>query len=116
LLNGTHNRAIRAAKPKDKDDKLAHEKGLYLLVTKSGSKLFKLKYRIHGKEKKLSIGAYPEISLKQAQEQADLARHQVANNKAPSALKVAANKLDKLSSDNSFKAIALEWFILIHLL
>ena len=65
------DRAIRAAKPKDKDYKLAHEKGLYLLVTKSGSKLFKLKYRIHGKEKKLSIDAYPEVSLKQVQGQTD---------------------------------------------
>jgi len=104
------DRTIRAAKPKEKDYKLAHEKGMYLLVTKAGSKLFKLKYRVHGKEKKLSIGAYPETTLKEAIIEADKARHKVAKNQDPSALKVAAKKLEKLSSDNSFKAIALEWF------
>jgi len=104
------DRAIKAAKAKDKDYKLAHEKGMYLLVTKAGSKLFKLKYRVHGIEKKLSIGSYPQISLKQAQEQADIARHQVNEGKDPSALKVAAKELDKLNNDHTFKGIALEWF------
>jgi hypothetical protein len=56
---------IRAAKAGDKDRKLTDEKGLYLLVSTSGSKLWRLKYRFAGKEKKLALGAYPEISLKE---------------------------------------------------
>jgi len=52
--------AVRLAKAGDSDRKLADEKGLYLLVTATGSKMWRLKYRIGGKEKKLALGAYPE--------------------------------------------------------
>jgi hypothetical protein len=58
--------AIRLAKAESNDRKLADSKGLYLLVTVSGSKLWRLKYRIDGKEKKLALGSYPEVGLKQA--------------------------------------------------
>jgi hypothetical protein len=68
---------IRAAKPGDKDRKLTDEKGLYLLVSSSGSKLWRLKYRFAGKEKKLALGGYPEISLKEARLKAEDARRQV---------------------------------------
>jgi hypothetical protein len=51
--------AIRKAKPASKEWKLADERGLYLLVTPNGSKLWRLKYRFGGKEKKLAIGQYP---------------------------------------------------------
>lgn len=71
LLTDTH---IKAAKPREKDWKLADEKGLYLLVRSSGSKLWRLKFRHFGKEKKLALGAYPEVGLKEARRQRDLAR------------------------------------------
>lgn len=58
--------AIRAAKPGDKDRKLTDEKGLYLLGRPTGSKLWRLKYRYGGQEKKLVLGSYPEIRLKEA--------------------------------------------------
>jgi hypothetical protein len=75
---------IRAAKAGDKDRKLTDEKGLYLLVSTSGSKLWRLKYRFAGKEKKLAFGAYPEISLKDARLKAEDARRQVMNGVDPS--------------------------------
>lgn len=53
---------IRQAKPRDADWKLADGKGLYLLITKQGSKLWRLKYRFSGKEKKLSLGAFPTLA------------------------------------------------------
>ena len=53
---------VRLAKAGGVDRKLADEKGLYLLVTVTGSKLWRLKYRINGKEKKLSLGSYPVIA------------------------------------------------------
>lgn len=56
--------AIRAAKAGEKDRKLADGRGLYLLITPSGSKLWRLKFRTDGKERKLSLGRYPELSLK----------------------------------------------------
>ena len=58
--------AIRLAKAGDTDRKLADGKGLYLLVTATGSRLWRLKYRIDGKEKKLALGAYSEVGLKEA--------------------------------------------------
>lgn len=63
--------AIRAAKPRTKEWKLADEKGLYLLVTPAGGKLWRLKFRHNGREKKLSLGQYPEISLAQARKLRD---------------------------------------------
>ncbi|MBR9886482.1 MAG: integrase arm-type DNA-binding domain-containing protein [Oceanospirillales bacterium] len=104
------DRAIKAAKAQNKDHKLSDEKGLFLLVTKTGSKLFKLKYRFHGKEKKLSFGAYPDISLREAREKRDDARKLLANGIDPSAQKKAVKAADKLNTENSFQALALEWF------
>ena len=62
------NTAIINAKARDKNYRLYDEKGLYLEVTKSGGKLWRLKYRFGGKEKRLAIGSYPERSLKVARE------------------------------------------------
>lgn len=101
--------AVRSAKPADKDYKLADEKGLFLLVGKSGSKLWRLKYRFDGKEKKLSIGTYPEVSLKEARNRAAEARKQLANGVNPQAQKDIQKLTAKLSRENSFKAVAEEW-------
>jgi len=58
--------AIRQAKPGDSARKLTDGKGRCLLITPTGPKLWRLKYRIDGKEKKLALGCYPEIGLKEA--------------------------------------------------
>lgn len=58
--------AIRNAKPLDKPYKLTDAQGLYLLIKPNGSKLWQLKYRFGGKEKKLAFGAYPVVSLANA--------------------------------------------------
>ena len=79
--------AINHAKPKDKTYRLYDEKGLYLEVTKSGGKLWRLKYRFGGKEKRLAIGTYPEITLKDARAARDAARAQLAAGTDPSEYK-----------------------------
>jgi len=56
-------RQAETAKPKEKDYKLSDERGLFLLVTTTGKRYWRMKYRIAGKEKKLSIGVNPEVSL-----------------------------------------------------
>lgn len=61
----------RQAKPKDKDCKLADAGGLYLFVTTKGFKSWRLKYRFADKEKRLTFGAYPEVSLLEARERRD---------------------------------------------
>ena len=58
--------AIRKAKPTDKPLKLSDAKGLYLLVNPTGSKLWRWKYRVDGKEKTMALGSYPDMSLAQA--------------------------------------------------
>ena len=65
--------AIRNAKPKDKQYKLSDERGLYLLVLKSG-KYFRWDYRFMGKRKTLALGVYPDVSLAEAREKRDDAR------------------------------------------
>jgi hypothetical protein len=59
---------VRNAKAQAKTTKLFDERGLYLEISPSGGKWWRLKYRIHGKEKRLSLGVYPDIKLKQARE------------------------------------------------
>jgi hypothetical protein len=79
--------AINHAKPKDKTYRLYDEKGLYLEVTKAGGKLWRLKYRFGGKEKRLAIGTFPEISLKDARAARDAARTQLSAGIDPSEYK-----------------------------
>jgi hypothetical protein len=70
---------IRALQPRAAPYKVADENGLYLLITPSGTKLWKLKFRFRGAEKKLSFGQFPDISLKAARLKSEDARRQLAN-------------------------------------
>lgn len=99
--------AIRALKPSDKQYKVADEKGLYLLVTPAGGKLWKLKYRVGGvKEGKLSLGSYPDVGLKDARELRDAARKLVAQGVDPAERKRHNKHVAKISAANSFSAVA----------
>ncbi len=100
---------IKNAKPKEKPYKLADEKGLYLLINPNGSKLWKCKYRFLNKEKKLSFGAYPDVTLAQSREKRDEARKQLADDIDPGILKNSIKRSKQLAAGNSFEAIAREW-------
>lgn len=100
---------VRKAASRDKEWKLADEKGLYLAVTPAGSKLWRLKYRMNGKEKKLAIGPYPEVSLKDARQRRDDARRQIENDIDPSTVKQAEKKAAALGAENTFLLIAIEY-------
>lgn len=101
---------IRTLKFKDKPYKEFDEKGLFLLVTPTGSKLWRLKYRIESKEKLLSFGAYPDVSLADARDARDEARKALAAGDDPSELRKAI-KYGKLDDAlNSFEVIAREWW------
>jgi len=69
---------LRTVKPESKEKKIFDGGGLYLLVTPTGGKLWRLKYRFGGREKLLSFGAYPQVSLATARQKRDEARVQVA--------------------------------------
>lgn len=101
--------ACRNAKPQDKPYKLADEKGLFLLIHSNGSKYWRLKYRVAGKEKLLAIGVYPEMSLAEARDKRDEARKQVKDGTDPSAAKQEEKRTRRIATANSFEAIAREW-------
>lgn len=102
--------AIRNAKPGAKPIKLFDSLGLFLLIAPAGGKWWRLKYRFGGKEKLLSLGTYPEISLKQARVKRDTARSQLANGIDPGEHRKAAKASQADSHVDSFEIVAREWF------
>ncbi|MGH8289718.1 MAG: tyrosine-type recombinase/integrase [Steroidobacteraceae bacterium] len=100
--------AVRAAKPATKDTKLFDERGLYQLVCANGSKLWRLKYRFSGREKLLSLGAYPDVGLKGARDAREEARKLLGTGVDPS----SRRKLEKVAQANTFEAVAREWLSL----
>ena len=102
--------AVKQAKPREKDYKLADGGGLFLLIKKNGSKYWRLKYRFTGKEKLLALGVYPSISLADSRELREEARKLIANNVDPNEVKRAQKANQGEAEANSFKVIATEWF------
>lgn len=100
--------AIRNAKPKDKPYKMADSQGLYLLINPKGSKLWRIKYRMNGAERKLALGAYPEITLAEARAARDAARKQLAHAIDPNAAKRQARIEASIRAGNSFATVAEE--------
>ena len=102
--------AIRNAKPGAKTRRMFDGQGLYLEVAPSGGKWWRFKFRFGGKEKRLSLGVYPEISLKAAREQRDEARKLLAGGVDPGENRKAKQAASAERSGNSFEAVAREWF------
>lgn len=98
--------AVRNAKPKAKPYKVTDSQGLYLLVNPKGSKLWRVKYRINGVERKLAIGAYPAITLAEARAARDAARKQLAHDIDPNAAKRQAKVEASIRANNSFSLVA----------
>ncbi len=99
----------KTAKPKEKPYKMTDEKGLYLLVAVSGGKWWRFNYRFEQKHKTLSMGTYPETSLKQAREKRDEARKLVAAGIDPGVNRKASKAAKEGEIANSFEIVAREW-------
>jgi len=106
-LNDT---AINKAKPKAKPYKLSDSGGMYLEIAPNGGKYWRYKYRFSGKENRLSLGIYPDISLATARERHREARKLLAEGVNPSEERKARKAAEKLSGDNSFEVIARMWW------
>jgi integrase len=104
--------AVRQAKAKDKDYKLSDSEGLYLFVAKSGYRSWRLKYRFAGKERRLILGAYPEVSLKEARDRKIEARKQLAEGRDPGLEAKKAAITRAMSAANTFEVVARSWFAL----
>jgi hypothetical protein len=101
--------AIRQAKARDKPYKLADGQGLYLLVQKSGARLWRYKYRIGGVENVFAIGQYPNIGLQEARQLLAAARRNVAAGIHPVAERRKALAKRMVENSNTFRVIAEEW-------
>ncbi|MDC9613525.1 Arm DNA-binding domain-containing protein, partial [Xenorhabdus khoisanae] len=102
-------RQVDTAKPKEEPYKLADGGGLYLLVNPNGSRYWRLKYRIAGKEKLLALGVYPEISLAEARTKRNDARRTLSDGNDPIEEKRAEKAAKVFAVSNSFESIAIEW-------
>lgn len=100
---------IRNAKPRDGEYKMADSGGLYLLVTPAGGKLWRVKFRAAGKEKKLSLGAWPAVSLANARKARDRAKEALAAGIDPAREKQLARHRAKLAAGDTFGEIAREY-------
>ena len=100
---------IRGFSGSDGPYKKADERGLYLEVFPSGSKLWRLKYYIAGKEKRIALGAWPEISLQKARHVRDEMRLRIANGEDPALTRKRAKATAKISAANTFESVAREY-------
>lgn len=98
---------IRSLKPSAKSFKVSDSHGLYLLVNPGGSRLWYLKYRINGKESRLGLGAYPEVSLAYARQQRDGIRKLLKQNINPAQQRIVEKAAR--SPEKTFKHVALSW-------
>ena len=95
---------VKGAKAQLRPYKLYDQHGLYAIIQPNGGKWWRFRYRLHSKEKTLSLGTYPEVSLKGAREKRDAFRHALKQGQDPS-----QRKHQTFASD-TFQEVALEWF------
>lgn len=101
--------AIRNATPIDKLYKMFDGKGMFLQVNPNGTKYWRLKYRINGKEKLLALGVYDDVGLKDARTKRKHARDLIADGIDPVRAKKEQKRQDRIRADNSFETVAREW-------
>jgi hypothetical protein len=102
--------AIRNAKPGARPAKLSDGRGLFLIVTPTGGKWWRFRYRFDGKEKLLSLGVYPDVKLKAARDRRDEARKLVADGIDPGENRKATKAAKADRAANCFEVVAREWF------
>ncbi|MGB6603126.1 MAG: integrase arm-type DNA-binding domain-containing protein, partial [Steroidobacteraceae bacterium] len=99
---------VRNAKARDRAYKIFDERGLFLLVAPTGGRLWRLKYRMYGREKLISLGAYPDVPLSRAREKRDEARKLIADGVDPS----AERQERRAALVDTFEGVAKEWLAL----
>ncbi|MCK6431824.1 MAG: tyrosine-type recombinase/integrase [Burkholderiaceae bacterium] len=102
--------SLKGLKPRPTAYKKADERGLYVLVTPAGTKLFRWKYRYAGKEKVMALGQYPDVSLSQARADREAARLVLKAGSDPMAMRKAEKEARAFALENSFAAVARAWW------
>lgn len=101
---------VRKSKPREKTYRVSDGKGMYLEITPTGARYWRLKYRHLGKEKRLALGVYPEVTIKDARVKRDAARILLSQGLDPGAEKKAKKIAAVASATSSFESVAREWF------
>jgi len=101
--------AIRNARPRAKPYKLGDALGLFLLVQPTGGKLWRVKYRFHGKENKLAIGIYPAVGLAEARRRRDGVKQLLAVGKDPSRERKREKIRTQIQAETTFEAVSREY-------
>ncbi len=109
VLMPLNDATIRTLKPAAKSFRKSDGRGLYIEVYPHGAKLWRFKYRFLNKEKRVALGAYPEVSLAQARKKRDTFREQLAQGIDPSVERKRARLVAKISAANTFKEVAEEY-------
>ncbi|MCQ2997252.1 Arm DNA-binding domain-containing protein [Pseudomonas syringae] len=102
--------AVRQSKPKDKDYSLSDSDGLALFVSTRGVKSWHFRYSWHGKQPRISLGTYPEITLREARELRDQSRALVAKGIDPRTNRRQVQQAAAASQENTFEAVANRWY------
>lgn len=102
-------KTVERAGPGERDYKLADTGGLYLFVSTSGHRTWRLKYRFGGKERRLVLGSYPDIGLKRARQLRDDAKQALRNGSDPGLERARARHSRKVGHQNTFEQLAREW-------
>lgn len=101
--------AIRKAKAEEKPYKLSDSGGLFLYVTPAGGKSWRWKYYVNGREKLMTLGLYPDVSLADARERRDQARKVKASGQDPMLERQSEQHKRRAAAENSFQAVAMAW-------
>lgn len=102
--------AVRQAKPKEKDFSLSDTAGLSLFVAAKGTKAWHFRFSWHGKQPRISLGTYPEISLKEARERRDEARSLIAKGVDPRSQRRDEKLAASTGAVKTFEVVANEWY------
>lgn len=104
--------AVRNAAPKEKDYKLSDSGGLHLFVSRTGHKSWRYKYRFAGKEKRLLLGSFPDMTLSEARDARDAARRLIKEGKDPGLVRQRQKLMQSMPSGLTFERFAREWHAL----
>jgi len=103
------NAEVTNAKPESKMRRMYDERGLYIEIMPSGSKYWRLKYMFNGKDKRMALGVYPEVTLAEARDKRDAARKLVAAGTDPAFAKKEDRRQKTLRCIHTFESVAREW-------
>src|ERR1700754_2354118 len=99
----------KKALPRERDYKLADGGGLYLFVTSKGHKSWRLKYRFAGSEKRLLIGSYPDVPLRDARDRRDEAKRFLREHRDPLTEERKRKASSRAAAGTTFKSVAMRW-------